>query len=356
MFAKMKVVSLVDNVCGVTSCFSASVESEHGLSLYIELDCGARVLFDTGQGDLFARNAFSLGIDLASVDLAVISHGHYDHAGGLATFLKINSKAPVYIRESAFEDHYSVKDYGLKPIGFHLHESAASGSSDGGSDGGVSAAPVSAGLSESEISGGVLSGRLVFCREVERLPYGITLFSNPPADFPEPPGNALLLGPDAVTPDTFSHEQSMLITEPDRTVLFGGCAHRGIANILAKAETLAPGPISAVFSGMHIKSLFDSSGTCVPFAPSATDCSEPVSQSMPAPIPAATDALVSSSPGSFSGTRPISYIESLASVLCRHPNTHFYTMHCTGTEGFRRLSALMPGRISYFSCGDSVIL
>lgn len=301
----MKVVSLVDNVSRCGSC-----GAEHGLSLYVELDCGARILFDMGQGNLFADNAASLGIDLSEIDLAVVSHGHYDHAGGLATFLKLNSKAPVYIRESAFENHYSLKDSGMKSIGV-----------DRPSD----------------------VGRLVFCRDIEYLPYGIILFSNPPSDFPEPPGNRFLSGPDSRTPDSFSHEQSMLITGcvsshgafgqspsahladpgsslsadgPTHSVLFAGCAHRGIVNILSKAQSLASDPVTAVFSGMHIKSLYE---------------------------------VRSASPSD-------PYPSDLAAALVSFEGVRYFTMHCTGEAGFSHLAGLMSGRIAYLSCGESVIL
>lgn len=262
----MKVISLIDNV---SKCACAA---EHGLSLYVELDCGARVLFDTGQGSLFAENAAALGIDLSTVDLAVISHGHYDHAGGLDTFLKINRKAKVYIRESAFEGHHSVKPDGLKDIGV--------------------CRPA--------------DDRLVSCGEIENLPFGITLFSNPPSDFPEPPGNRLLLGPDGGK-DNFNHEQSMLVEESGRAVLFGGCAHRGIANILEKALEISCAPITTVFSGMHLKDASDE------------------------------------------------YIESLAEILLSYDGVKYYTMHCTGEEGFAVLAALMGDRISYLSCGQHAV-
>ena len=60
-------------------------ESEHGLSLFIKTDKHS-ILFDMGQGELFLRNADRLGIDLRDVDVAVLSHGHYDH-GGVTDFL-----------------------------------------------------------------------------------------------------------------------------------------------------------------------------------------------------------------------------------------------------------------------------
>ena len=77
----MTITSLVEN----TSCKALPVE--HGLSLHIRLDDGRSVLFDMGQKQLFADNAARLNINLSEVDLAIVSHGHYDHGGGLKTFI-----------------------------------------------------------------------------------------------------------------------------------------------------------------------------------------------------------------------------------------------------------------------------
>ena len=93
----MKITCLVEN----TSC--KGLPCEHGLSLHVRLDDGLQLLFDMGQTELFAHNASILGIHLEQVDLAVLSHGHYDHGGGLPTFLSLNTKAPVYVRKEAFQ-------------------------------------------------------------------------------------------------------------------------------------------------------------------------------------------------------------------------------------------------------------
>ena len=97
----MKLTTLIEN----TTC-RPDLTPEHGLSLYIETG-EHRILFDAGQSDAFADNAEKMGIDLGEVDLAILSHGHYDHGGGIAKFLQINKKAPVYINKHGFEPHYN---------------------------------------------------------------------------------------------------------------------------------------------------------------------------------------------------------------------------------------------------------
>ena len=106
----MKIVTLMENTsCREDVCF------EHGLSLYIETDTH-KILFDAGQSAAFADNAEKLGVDLRKVDFAVLSHGHYDHSGGLGRFLEINGTASVYVSRYAFEPHYSANGYiGLDP-------------------------------------------------------------------------------------------------------------------------------------------------------------------------------------------------------------------------------------------------
>ena len=103
----MKITSLVENTSTV------GMPVEHGLSLYIQLDNGRNILFDMGQRRLFAENAERLGLAIADIDMAIISHGHYDHGGGLRAFLEINDKAKVYIHNDAFQPHYSLKEDGM---------------------------------------------------------------------------------------------------------------------------------------------------------------------------------------------------------------------------------------------------
>ena len=99
----MRITALAENT-SVSEKFGA----EHGLSLYIETE-KYNILFDMGQTELFSENAEKLGIDLSMADIAVLSHGHYDHGGGLKKFLSINDKATVYINRYAFSPIITAK-------------------------------------------------------------------------------------------------------------------------------------------------------------------------------------------------------------------------------------------------------
>lgn len=272
----MRITSIIENTS------NKGLPVEHGLSLYIEKEEGQKILFDMGQSDLFAHNAASLSLSIADIDVAVVSHGHYDHGGGLGTFLKTNNKAKVYIHKDAFLPHYSLRENGLRYIG--LDNS----------------------LQENE--------RLVMCEDITRMDSGMILFANVQGNCCNPTGNRLLFGPSETENDSFCHEQSLIIEENDMLVLFAGCAHRGIVNIIHKAEEVAGRAPTHVFAGMHLVK----SG----MTEKDEDC----------------------------------FIEVLASELLKYKDTMFYTMHCTGEEQFKKLKSLMGRQIEYLACGDYVEL
>lgn len=83
----MKIVNLIENTAGIDGCVPL-----HGLSFYVET-LKHRILFDAGPSDVVLGNAERLGINLRQVDVAVLSHGHYDHSGGFLEFAKINPYA-----------------------------------------------------------------------------------------------------------------------------------------------------------------------------------------------------------------------------------------------------------------------
>ncbi|MDD5050027.1 MAG: MBL fold metallo-hydrolase, partial [Methanoregulaceae archaeon] len=107
----MHLTTLVENTSR-----SDDLASQNGLSLYLE-DHGKRILFDMGLDDTFFRNAEKLSVDISRVDYAILSHGHYDHCGGLETFLKHNTRAPVFLGSGSDQPLYSERPEKYRYIG-----------------------------------------------------------------------------------------------------------------------------------------------------------------------------------------------------------------------------------------------
>ena len=188
----MRITALVENTVG-----NGCVECEHGLSLYIETE-KHKILFDMGQSALFLQNARALGVDIAAVDMAVLSHGHYDHGGGLSAFLQANTNAPVYISRYAFEPHYNgTEKYIGLDVAIREHE------------------------------------RLVFTEEEHPIADGITLYHTHERakSFDLGSFGLNMVKDGTLVPDDFRHEQCLLIEEAGKRVLFSGCSHQGILNI-----------------------------------------------------------------------------------------------------------------------------
>lgn len=185
------------------------IGSEHGLSLFIETE-KHNILFDMGQTDLFARNAEMLGADLSDVDVAILSHGHYDHGGGLKAFLDLNRKAPVYMSKYAFEPHFNGTE---KYIGL---DTALEG-----------------------------NDRFVYTDGICRIDGGMALYSCNEREKTHDLGSfgLLLKENDVFTPDDFRHEQYLLIEENGKRVLISGCSHKGIMDIADwfKADVIVGG-------------------------------------------------------------------------------------------------------------------
>ncbi|MBQ1834756.1 MAG: MBL fold metallo-hydrolase, partial [Oscillospiraceae bacterium] len=92
----MKVTMLLEN----TVCRD-DVKCAHGLSMYIETQ-NHKILFDMGPNAMFLENAETLGVNIADADIAVLSHAHNDHCGGLELFCKRNDHAKIYLQQEVW--------------------------------------------------------------------------------------------------------------------------------------------------------------------------------------------------------------------------------------------------------------
>lgn len=271
----MKFITLLEN----TAC-RADLGHVHGLSLYAET-ANHKLLFDMGPNTAFADNAAVLGVDLTAVDTAVLSHGHYDHAGGLALFLQKNPSAKIYLHKAALGPYYAVSP-GYDPKYIGVPEAAKQ-----------------------------FADRFILTGDELVIDETLRLFSDvKTADYRSHANDKLREKQGADYPmDRFLHEQNLLITEGGKAVLLGGCAHRGIVNILRRAEELLGRAPDAVFAGFHL------------YNPST---GEP---------------------------EPRELIEAVGRELAARKNTVYYTGHCTGPDAFAILKEQLGDRVQPMTGG-----
>jgi 7,8-dihydropterin-6-yl-methyl-4-(beta-D-ribofuranosyl)aminobenzene 5'-phosphate synthase len=252
------------------------LETEHGLSILLETD-KHRILLDTGASDVFIRNAEKVGIDLSTVDYVFISHGHSDHAGGLQHFVAHNQQAKVVVSPEAMTGRFFSKRGNLHSITAEWPK--------------------------------IDDGRLVLIDQTCAIAEDIHVIAHIPQNHPMPKGNQNLYVQIA-TPhsdqrsentvvdyihDDFRHELALHVDG----LLFTGCAHSGLENILAAC----PWPVHTVVGGFHL----------------------------------------------LDGQETEEELTALAQRLkAKYPETQFYTSHCTGDKVFTILKGVMGNHLHAF--------
>ena len=283
----MKIQNLIENTEGKTCC-----TPQHGLSFYIETKTH-KLLSDFGPGEDMLLNAEKIGINLKNIDIAVLSHGHYDHSGGLLSFAKINPTAKIYLHALADRPYYSFdgKEKGYRYIGI---------------DPAIMELPQIKLLEEDCVIDDELSvfTHLTDCMEKQSKAGKIR-------SIPATNRYLMVKDGDGYVRDHFLHEQCLVIQEDGKHVLISGCAHSGILNILDRYEEIYQSLPDAVISGFHLMKKKDYT---------EEECDE---------------------------------IRAIARELTAYP-TKFYTCHCTGLAAYDMLKEIMGEQLSYVHCGDEV--
>ncbi len=323
----MKITALMENTPGAPDCTAL-----HGLSFFIETK-RHKILFDSGPSDETLKNAEKLGVDLKQVDIAVLSHGHYDHSGGLLAFAALNPQAKIYMQRGAGGENYAFDgpDKGYRYIGIDkkILELPQVQLLDGDTklDDELSLFTID----QRKFPLPSTNKRIV--RKVGQVGQADSLDNTGPAGAGDKldkagasgqatkPGQLVQTGlcdqaSASFIQDDFTHEHCLFIREgPNQRALISGCAHNGILNIMEEfirkygRENLP----QLVLSGFHLlkKSGYQESD--------------------------------------FEEDREI------ARLLAAYPS-RFYTCHCTGLEPYEQMKGVLGNQLEYLHTGNVINL
>ncbi|HOP47402.1 MAG TPA: MBL fold metallo-hydrolase [Desulfobacteraceae bacterium] len=221
---KRKVTVVVENTAGENG-----IIPEHGICFWIETG-DSYVIFDTGQGGVLLNNASVMGIPLEKVGHIVLSHGHYDHTGGLRAVLPVSSNPKLYAHPSAFQPKFACNLYGQSNF-------------------------IGMPYTCREAVQGFVS-EVIYTERPAQITEGIFVTGEIPrvTEF-EDTGGPFFLDDGCTAPDPFPDDQALFFETSRGTVVLVGCAHAGVINTLLYIKQLTGDkPIHAVLGGMHLLS------------------------------------------------------------------------------------------------------
>ena len=206
--------------------YDLNFKHEHGLALHLIFTLG-QFLFDFGQTEVCLKNSEKMGLDIGKSDFAILSHGHYDHAGGLKRFSERYPQIPVYANDEALREGYiSLRKSGYEPVDIYS-------CSDGKCR---------------DTTRVTKKG----CHEIFPGVYTISTIEQE-HELPKANGALFIKTDQGIFPDRFEHELVAVIYEKDGLVVLSGCSHNGILNILETVRFHFPEKkIKGVIGGFHL--------------------------------------------------------------------------------------------------------
>lgn len=280
----MEIITLVENLV-----YNKDLKGEHGLSFLIKID-NYKILFDVGQTGLILENAKLLEENLDDIDFVILSHGHYDHTGGLEKFLEINHTSKIIMKKNILQQKYSSSTGSIRKIGFKLRDRYKN-----------------------------YPNEFLFLEEDYILNDNIKIITQVDeyTDFEKIKQNLFIKKGDDFIMDQFQDELFLTIIKDNKLNIITGCSHNGIINIIKTAiDNTKINDINLVLGGMHLTGI----------------------------------KLNEKSLQDENNNKIQKTIEELKKLKIEK----IYTNHCTGIDGFIKLKNSMGDKISYSYTGINI--
>lgn len=281
----MKIQILIENTT------NSNLIAEHGLSIFIEYN-DKKILLDAGTTSTFIDNAEKMDVDISKAEFCVLSHGHYDHSGGFAEYLRQNPDKRIYAMKTITDDYYSASGGSIHPIGVPKDVYPA------------------------------YKENFVLLDEVTKLAEGMYLIPHKDCGELEKIGARAKLYKKVegeYTPDDFNHEVSLVFDTEAGLVIFNSCSHSGIVNIIDEVKEYfgQDKEVAAFIGGLHMKGKSGEKEICT-----------------------------------FSENE----IEEMAKYLEKNGVKKLYTGHCTGMIGYELIKKYMGEKVEYIYTGRELAI